>query len=230
MQREAWRIETARINLDREGRGEALYRASRRPPDRLSLHRAVGRLSGRTSESTAAFGINWNVGGPSGEGVWTDERRALLVEEVPKQYDGRYPADVLCFCRGNRSERIFDHVVDALASGTQPDAALLASVGYLLRSTAFAGNGLFGMKPFDGIRSQRIRSAPPITRRFSPPTCCGSSCSTWPKHIAAARFGGAAVRLDPAIKRYLGVGNSAGLGLDARSSRIIRISSTNGAW
>jgi hypothetical protein len=206
---ERWRITRIVFELDDEGRGEALYRVE---APQIAYHFVVvSDVFPPDQKIDRAFGINWDVSAALCEGKWTDERRALLVEEVPKQYDGRYPADVLCFCRGNRSERIFDHVVDALASGAQPDAALLASVGYLLRSTAFAGNGLFGMKPFEAFdRTHPLGAtyhaqilAAYLLRIF---------VSDLVEHIAGARSA-AAARLDPAIKRYLGVGNSAGLGL-----------------
>ena len=88
---------------------------------------------------------------------------------------------------------------------------MLASVGYLLRSTAFAGNGLFGMKPFEAFDRTH-----PLGATYHAQILAAYLLRIFvfdlAEHIAAARSAGAA-RLDPAIKRYLGVGNSAGLGL-----------------
>jgi hypothetical protein len=206
---ERWRITRTIFELDDEGRGEALYRVE---APQIAYHFVgVSDVFPPDQKIDRAFGINWDVSAALCEGAWTDERRAMLVEEVPKQYDGRYPADVICFCRGNRSERIFDHVVDALASGAQPDTALLASVGYLLRSTAFAGNGLFGMKPFEAFDRTH-----PLGATYHAQILAAYLLRIFVfdlvEHIAAARSA-AAARLDPAIKRYLGLGNSAGLGL-----------------
>jgi hypothetical protein len=204
-----WRINRTFFELDDEGRGQALYRIE--TPHAAFHFFVVSDIFPVDQKIDRAFGINWDVSAAICEGVWTNERRELLAQEVPKQYDGRYPGDVLCFCRGNRSERIFDHVVDALAAGAQPDPALLASVGYLLRSTAFAGNGLFGMKPFEAFDS-----AHPLGGTYHAQILSAYMLRTFVfelvEHIAAARAVGPA-RLDPAIKRYLGLGNSAGLGL-----------------
>jgi hypothetical protein len=204
-----WRISRTLFELDDEGRGQALYRIE--TPQAAFHFFVVSDVFPTDQKIDRAFGINWDVSAAICEGAWTNERRELLAQDVPKQYDGRYTADVLCFCRGNRSERIFDHVVDALAAGAQPDSALLASVGYLLRSTAFAGNGLFGMKPFEAFES-----AHPLGGTYHAQILAAYMLRTFvfelAEHIAAARAAGAA-RLDPSIKRYLGLGNSAGLGL-----------------
>ena len=39
---------------------------------------------------------------------------------------------------------MFEHVVKSLSEGRQPDLDLLASVGYLMRTTAVYGSGKFG--------------------------------------------------------------------------------------
>ncbi|MFM9745459.1 hypothetical protein ACKI2C_48740, partial [Streptomyces brasiliscabiei] len=51
----------------------------------------------------------------------------------------------LVLARANRSVRLFDHVVESLAAGRQPDAAALEATGYLMRTTAVYGNGKFGI-------------------------------------------------------------------------------------
>ncbi len=206
---ERWRITRPVFELDGEGRGQALYRIE--TPQAAFHFFVVSDFFPADQKIDRAFGINWDVSAAICEGEWTAERRALLAREVPKQYDGRYPADVFCFCRGNRSERVFDHVVDALAAGTQPDTALLASVGYLLRSTAFAGNGLFGTKPFEAFGDTHPLGAT-YHAQILAAYMLRSFVFDLVEHIAAARSAGAA-RLDTAIKRYLGLGNSAGLGL-----------------
>lgn len=209
MLREHWRIELARIDLDPEGRGEALYRIT--AGDAVFTFFAISKVFPAGAKVDRSFGINWDVSAAICQGEWTAEREAILREEIPKQYDGRYDADVLCFCRGNRSERIFDEVVDALGSGTQPDTAMLASVGYILRSTAFAGNGLFGMTPFEGLGADHPLGAP-YHAQILAAFMLREFVFDLVDRIAAAR-GGQAVKLDPKLKRYLGVGNSAGLGL-----------------
>ena len=209
MQRGRWRIETVRLELDADGRGEALYRIT---AGGRSFHfLALSNVFAADEKVDRSFGINWDVSAALCQGDWTAEREMALREEIPKQYAGRYEGDVLCFCRGNRSERIFEHVVGRLAAGRQPDPALLATVGYLLRSTAFAGNGLFGMRPYEGLGPAHPLGAPYDAQMLAA-FMLREFVFDLVDALAASR-GPAAIELDGRLKRYLGVGNSAGLGL-----------------
>ena len=58
---------------------------------------------------------------------------------------GRLSYKELTLSRANKSVRAFDHVVDSLSSGKQPDKELLKKVGYLYRTTAVYGSGKFGL-------------------------------------------------------------------------------------
>lgn len=209
MCREKWRIETARLDLDADGRGEALYHVH---TGSQTFHFfAISNYFPPHQKIDRAFGVNWDVSAAICQGEWTSEREARLRDEIPKQYDGRYDNDVLCFCRGNRSERIFDHVVERLAEGRQPDTALLATVGYLLRSTAFGGNGLFGIKPFAALGAGH-----PLGRTYDVQMLAAYLLRAFVFDLVdamAAHRGAGAAMLDRSLKRYLGVGNSAGLGL-----------------
>jgi hypothetical protein len=209
MQRERWRFETVRLELDGEGRGEGLYRVL--APGGTFHFFAVSNFFPPDQKVDRSFGINWDVSAAICQGAWTAEREAVLRQEIPKQYDGRYDNDVLCFCRGNRSERLFDHVVDGLTAGSQPDAELLATVGYILRSTAFAGNGLFGMRPFEGLDPEHPLAATYHVQMLAA-FLLREFVFDLVDAMAAARSPSAA-KLDLRLKRYLGVGNSAGLGL-----------------
>ncbi|MGE0714410.1 MAG: hypothetical protein AB7P02_03125 [Alphaproteobacteria bacterium] len=207
---ERWRVERVRLELDSEGRGEGLYRLV---GGGWTFHfLALSDVFPQDQKVDRSFGINWDVSAVLCQGDWTPEREAMLRRETPLQYSGRYDDGTLCFSRGNRSERIFDYVVDSLAEGRQPDPTLLAGVGYIFRTTAFAGNGLFGMRAFAGLepghplgRSYYIQIAIAFLLR--------GFVFDLVDHLAVARGGAAAVPLDRALKRYLGIGNSAGLGL-----------------
>ena len=209
MQRERWRIARVRLELDAEGRGEGLYRVD---AGEWQFHFfAISNVFPPDQKIDRSFGINWDVSAAICQGAWTPQREAILREEIPKQYSGRYDSETLCFCRGNRSERLFDHVVDMLSEGRQPDAALLATVGYILRSTAFAGNGLFGMKPFEGLGPAHPLSATYHVQMLSA-YMLREFVFDLVDAMALARTN-QAVKLDRGLKRYLGIGNSAGLGL-----------------
>ena len=51
----------------------------------------------------------------------------------------------LTLSRANKSVRIFEHVVESLSNGKQPDKEKLSKVGYLYRTTAVYGSGKFGL-------------------------------------------------------------------------------------
>lgn len=209
MLREGWRMERVRLDLDGEGKGEGLYRL--RTP-RQSFHFfVISDVFPLEQKVDRSFGINWDASAALCQGEWSKEREDQLRPEIPKQYLGRYDRDTLCFTRGNRSERIFDEVVDALARGQQPDPATLAPVGYIFRTTAFAGNGLFGMRPYEGLGENHPLGAP-YHVQMAAAFLLREFVFDLADHLARSKAS-SAVRLDPRIRRYLGIGNSAGQGL-----------------
>ena len=60
-----------------------------------------------------------------------------LRNEVPRQEVGRLSYKELTLSRANKSLRVFNHVVDRLSRGKQPDLELLNKVGYLYRTQQF---------------------------------------------------------------------------------------------
>src|SRR5258708_2130658 len=81
---ERWQITRTVFELDHEGRGEALYRVE---APQIAYHFVVvSDVFPPDQKIDRAFGINWDVSAALCEGAWTAERRALLVEEVPRQY------------------------------------------------------------------------------------------------------------------------------------------------
>jgi hypothetical protein len=204
-----WRIEKDRIELDVEGRGEVLYR--------LVGHGWTFRfflISNKLPEEQKLdrnFAPSWDAMGVLCQGEWTAEREAYLRREIPKQRAGRADYDTLVYARGNRSGRLFDHVVDSLAAGHQPDAAKLAQIGYVLRTTAFIGNGQLGTRPLAGFEPDHPMRRPYHAQIWSA-FVLREYVFDLIDHLAHVR-NPAAVRLDPQFKRYLGLGNSAATGL-----------------
>lgn len=146
------------------------------------------------------------------DGVPTTADLDRLQENAPKQEAGRYLPTELVLSRANKSVRLFEHVVDALASGEQPDQGRIAETGYLMRTTAVYGNGKFGIAD-----RARIRNRPGMDGPFQ-----AEMLSVWltrtfthdlADHVAACRNPDKAVRLDRRLKRNLGIGNSTGLGM-----------------
>jgi hypothetical protein len=204
-----WRIEKDRIELDAEGRGEILYRLvghgwtfhffliSTKLPEEQKLDRN--------------FAQSWDAMGLLCQGAWTPEREARLRVEIPKQRAGRADYDTLMYARGNRSGRLFDHVVESLAAGRQPDVTEIARVGYILRTTAFIGNGQLGTRPLAGFEPGHPMRRPYHAQIWSA-FMLREYVFDLVDHMARAR-NPAAARLDPAYRRYLGLGNSAATGL-----------------
>ena len=79
------------------------------------------------------------------DGVPSKKDIDRLRNEVPKQEVGRLSYKELTLSRANKSVRIFNHVVDSLSNGVQPDIKKLSQVGYLYRTTAVYGSGKFGL-------------------------------------------------------------------------------------
>ena len=128
-----------------------------------------------------------------------------LERNAPRQEAGRFGPSELVLSRANRSVRLFDHVVEALHAGQQPDPAELARVGYLMRTTAVYGNGKFGIAD-----RGRFADRPGLDGPFAAEMLAVWLIRGFTLDLAEHR-GGAA--LDPALKRGLGVGNSTGLGM-----------------
>ncbi len=209
MVRGRWRIEKLRFELDADGRGEVLYRVH---GEGWVFHFFL--VSDKLPEEVKTdrnFAAGWDAMGVLCQGPWTPEREARLRREVPKQRAGYADYDTLVYARGNRSTRLFEHVVQRLAQGEQPDPTLLAPVGYILRTTAFIANGQLGTRPLAGFEPGH-----PLRRPYHAQFCSAFALREYVfdlvDHMARARNPNAA-RLAPAFRRYLGLGNSAATGL-----------------
>ena len=107
---------------------------------------------------------------------------------------------------------MFNHVVESLSKGNQPDTELLSKVGYLYRTTAVYGSGKFGLADRFRIKNREEIFGPfrlemmlvYLVRQFT---------FDQVNHIARYKNPHTAVELDQNICRNLGIGNSTGLGL-----------------
>lgn len=128
-----------------------------------------------------------------------------LRSNAPKQEAGRFSPKELVLSRANKSVRLFAHVVDALRAGHQPDAGMIARVGYLMRTTAVYGNGKFGIADRAAIAGRPGLGGPFMAEMLT----------VWLirtfTHDLVEHLGGAP--LDRGLKRILGIGNSTGLGM-----------------
>ncbi|MEP1442623.1 MAG: hypothetical protein ABJK39_06395 [Hyphomicrobiales bacterium] len=154
----------------------------------------------------------WDTSYALYDGVPTKEEVDRLEANVPHQEAGRCCAKDLILSRANKSVRLFEHVVDCLSKGEQPDMAQIDEIGYLMRTTAVYGNGKFGIADRTRICEREGLSGPFQAEMLTVWLIRGFTHDL-ANHVAAKRGGDKAVALSDDIKRHLGIGNSTGLGM-----------------
>ncbi len=146
------------------------------------------------------------------DGRPTAQDIALLGNEATRQEAGRYDSRVLVLSRANKSVRLFDHVVDALSKGQQPDEKAIRATGYLMRTTAVYGNGKFGLADRSNV-VERGSLALPFRLEMLTVFLIREFTLDLANHVARVRGGAEATQLSDRLSRQLGVGNSTGLGM-----------------
>ena len=162
--------------------------------------------------SDRVIATKWDAAFTLFDGIPSKEDIDRLNNNVPKQEVGRLSYKELTLSRANKSVRVFDHVVDSLSNGEQPNKDILSKVGYLYRTTAVYGSGKFGLADRFRIKNREEIRGPfrlemmlvYLVRQFT---------FDQVNHIAKNKNPKLAVELDPAISRNLGIGNSTGLGM-----------------
>ena len=135
-----------------------------------------------------------------------------LASEVPRQEAGRMQPTELILSRANKSMRLFKHVVSELAEGRQPDSAQIGKIGYLMRTTAVYGNGKFGIADREKFKDRPVLNGP-FAAEMLTVWLIRQFTLALVEHVARAKGGDAAAKLEPRLKRHLGIGNSTGLGM-----------------
>ncbi|MFC6873352.1 hypothetical protein [Halobellus marinus] len=209
MTREQWEIERAEGGYDEHGVGRAVYSID--TPSRRFSFCVFSHEAGEGDHTGRIVAEDWDMWGFLCEGEPTEELMESQYEELPKVREGRATSDILIWTRGNRSTSTFDHVVESLAAGHQPDIDRLAKGGYLTRSSGYYGNGLNGTKEFKAMDDDHPLGGPYMAQMLT----------IWMLRIygfdvaeeMAASRSSEATTLDYEIKRYLGTGNSSGIGI-----------------
>lgn len=146
------------------------------------------------------------------DGVPDASEIARIARDAPKQEAAQFTERDLVLSRANKSVRLFQEVVTCLAAGEQPPAQRIDEIGYLMRTTAVYGNGKFGIA--DRARFQdRPGLSGPFQVEMLTVWLIRAFTHDLAEHVAACRAPGKAVKLDPKLKRHLGIGNSTGLGM-----------------
>jgi hypothetical protein len=210
MKTEGWRFDRPVWEMDAKGVGRAVYRVI--GPERCYSLVAFAHDLPDHMRSDRVIATAWDATFALFDGTPDTADLDRLAANVPLQEAGRVSVKELSLSRANRSVRLFQHVVDRLSAGHQPDLAEIEAVGYLMRTTAVYGSGKFGAADRAVIADRPELSGPFraemlsvwLTRAFTVDLV---------EHIAAAKGGASAVRLDRGLRNRLGVGNSTGLGM-----------------
>lgn len=207
---ERWTFARVRFDIETPGVGVAVYEA--RGPERTYSLVAFAHDLPAEQRSDRVIAHAWDSTFALVDGVADDATIERLAANVPLQEAGRVSARELTLSRANRSVRVFDHVVDRLAAGEQPDAGRLDEVGYLMRTTAVYGSGKFGLADHARI-ADRPELAGPFQAEMLTVYLIRAFTLDLVEHVARLRSPATAVPMDPALRRSLGVGNATGLGM-----------------
>jgi len=205
-----WKYERDLFDLDKYGFGVAVY--SFKKKDRIYSLVCFANEINADERSDRVIATKWDAAFTLHDGVPSKHDIQRLKNEVPKQEVGRLSYKELTLSRANKSVRVFDHVVDNLSKGLQPDINLLEKVGYLYRTTAVYGSGKFGLADRFRIKNREEINGPfrlemmlvYLVRQFT---------FDQVNHVAKHKNPAKAVQLDPKICKNLGIGNSTGLGM-----------------
>ena len=205
-----WEYKKDLFDLDENGYGEAVY-SFKKKKRVYSLVCFANRIND-DERSDRVIATKWDAAFTLHDGVPTKDDIARLKNEVPKQEVGRLSFKELTLSRANKSLRVFNHVVDSLSKGSQPDLDLLSKVGYLYRTTAVYGSGKFGLADRFRIKNREEINGPfrlemmlvYLVRQFT---------FDQVNHVAHHKNPKKAVKLDKKICKNLGIGNSTGLGM-----------------
>jgi len=205
-----WEYKKDLFDLDENGFGIAIY--SFKKKDRVYSLICFANKINNDERSDRVIATKWDAAFTLYDGVPSKLDIERLKNEVPKQEVGRLSYKELTLSRANKSLRVFDHVVENLSSGKQPDLNILDKVGYLYRTTAVYGSGKFGLADRFRIKNREEINGPfrlemmlvYLVRQFT---------FDQVNHVAKSKNPKIAVKLDNVICKNLGIGNSTGLGM-----------------
>ena len=210
MSKEKWQFEKLRQDVDENGYGVSVYAAH--TPERTYSLIAFTQDIPADMRTDRVIAEVWDATFNLFDGVPSPEDIDYLAKNTPKQEGGRYRPSELSLSRANKSLRLFEHVVSSLAQGEQPDVELLASVGYLMRTTAVYGSGKFGCADRAKI-AEREECKVSFHMELLAVYLIRWFTIDLAETVAKKRGGERAVKIKPHICQFIGVGNSTGLGM-----------------
>ena len=210
MLKEKPKLKVSDSTLDRNGYGHAVISLPLGNRD-YSLIGYTKKLN-PNERTDRVIATKWDACFCLFDGIPSKQQIKKLEKQVTNQEEGRYNKNVLTLSRANKSIRLFEHVLSQLSQGQQPKSEKLLESGYLMRTTAVYGNGKFGIAD-----RQIIVNQPGLTAPFQVEMLTVFLIREFTffliEHCAKLLGGKKSVKLDKGIKRYLGIGNSTGLGM-----------------
>ena len=205
-----WNYKKDLFDLDKHGYGTAVYSFEKN--GRIYSLVCFAQYINPDERSDRVIATKWDAAFVLHDGIPAKEDIDRLRDNVPKQEVGRVSYKELTLSRANKSVRAFEHVVESLSLGKQPDKKLLSKVGYLYRTTAVYGSGKFGLADRFRIKDRKEIYGPfrlemmlvYLVRQFT---------FDQVNHIAKFKNPDKAITLDNDIARNLGIGNATGLGM-----------------
>jgi hypothetical protein len=205
-----WDYKRDLFELNEEGYGTAIY--SFKKKNRVYSLICFANELDENERSDRVIATKWDAAFTLFDGVPTKHDINRLKNEVPRQEFGRLSYKELTLSRANKSVRVFNHVVESLSEGKQPDINLLNSVGYLYRTTAVYGSGKFGLADRFRIKDREEIYGPfrlemmlvYLVRQFT---------FDQVNQVAKNKNPKKAINLDLNVCKNLGIGNSTGLGM-----------------
>ena len=205
-----WEFKRDFFNLDKDGFGTIIY--SFKKKDRIYSLVCFANKIDDNDRSDRVIATKWDAAFTLYDGSPSRKDIERLRNEVPKQEVGRLSFKELTLSRANKSIRLFNHVIESLSNGYQPNIELLKKVGYLYRTTAVYGSGKFGLADRFRIQNREEINGPfrlemmlvYLVRQFT---------FDQVNHVAKSKNPKKAVKLDYKICKNLGIGNSTGLGM-----------------
>lgn len=208
---ENWQITSPVFDLDDQGYGTVVYQVEAKHG--TFSYVLFSHYLDPENRNDRVIANQWDLTMALCEGTVGTEQLEFLRANVPKQEAGRVDSRVLVLSRANRSARTFDYVVDELTQGRQPNVDVIAEVGYLYRTTAAYGSGKLGMADWEKVRTKHRDFARPFAAEMFTCYMLRHFSMQQADYLAAQRSPETAVTLHRDIKRYLGIGNSTGLGM-----------------
>jgi len=210
MANENWIVTKSKWDLSKEGYGTAIYKI--KTPNNIYNVVIFSNHIEDNERNDRVIAEKWDTTFTLIKGEVSDKLLEVLRSNVPLQEAGRNTNRAFVLARANKSVRVFDHVINSLASGQQPNIEELSKVGYILRTTAVYGSGKFGINDFTALEKN-----PDFSQSFSAEMCAvyilRQFSLDWANFIAKNKGGDKAVSLDKDIQRFLGIGNATGLGM-----------------